>query len=270
MAADLRRDHHRPGGFALLVPLVVLLAGCDLARLQLDGRASEAWTRTYPLAEGGEIEIVNTNGRIEVEGADVRQVEVRAERIVRAATDDAARTLLPRLRIEEQVSPDRIRLETGRVEGISIGVQYEVRYLVRAPRSAAFRITSTNGAVSAAGTSGPLSARTTNGSVKARGISGGLSAQTTNGAVEVDLAAVTAGVSLQTTNGAVELTVPDEARADLTATCTNGGITVSGLKLETTENSRRRLEGRINGGGAAIEVRTTNGGIRVRSRSSAA
>ena len=47
-----------------------------------------------------------------------------------------------------------------------------------------------------------------------------------------------------------------------------GGINVSGLKLETTESTRRRVEGKLNGGGTLIDLRTTNGGIRVRARSS--
>jgi len=37
--------------------------------------------------------------------------------------------------------------------------------------------------------------------------------------------------------------------------------------MEMTEQSRRRVEGKINGGGAAIELKTTNGGIRIRGRS---
>ena len=43
--------------------------------------------------------------------------------------------------------------------------------------------------------------------------------------------------------------------------------TVAVIKLEATEQSRRHIEGTLNGGGVAIELRTTNGGIRVRSRS---
>ena len=37
-------------------------------------------------------------------------------------------------------------------------------------------------------------------------------------------------------------------------------------KLEVSEQSRRRLEGSLNGGGTPIELQTTNGGIRVRPR----
>ena len=268
MAANRRDTFRRLPVVLALVPLVAVLAGCEVAHMDLLGRATDEWTRTYRLAPGGQIEIVNTNGKIEIEGADVEQIEIRAERIVKAATDEVARGLLPKIDIKEDVTSDRIRLETGRIEGFKIGISYEVRYTVRAPRNTAIRVTNTNGEVAASGLTGVLFARTTNGGVKANNVSGEVSARTTNGGVHVDIADLTAKVSLQTTNGGVELMVPDDVKADLSASCTNGGINVSGLKLETTESSRRRVEGKLNGGGTLIDLRTTNGGIRVRSRSS--
>src|SRR5947209_2999000 len=81
----------------LLLPVVALLAGCDLHLGNLSARATDEWTHTYPLKPGGEIEIDNTNGRIDVEGTDTPTVEVRAERVARGATQQAARELLPRI-----------------------------------------------------------------------------------------------------------------------------------------------------------------------------
>lgn len=266
MAAGLR-EHRRISTLVVLLALGSAGGGCDVAHMHLTGRATDTWTRTYPLAPGGQIEILNTNGKIDVEGADVEQVEVRAERTARAATDDAARDVLTRVGIKEDVTPEHIRLETGRMEGLTIGISYEVAYSVRAPRGAIVRVTNTNGQVTTTGMTGQVFANTTNGGVRAREMSGELSARSTNGGVDVELAALTARVSLQTTNGGVSLVVPDDAKADLSASCTNGGISVSGLKLETTESTRRRVEGKLNGGGALIDLRTTNGGIRVRSRS---
>ena len=43
---------------------------------------------------------------------------------------------------------------------------------------------------------------------------------------------------------------------------TNGEISVTGLKFETSDQSRRRLSARINGGGTPIGA-TTNGAIRI-------
>jgi Putative adhesin len=265
MAVDLLHSR-RLHAAVLPIVLVLMLAGCEMSVGHLVGRASDEWTRTYPLATGGELEIVNTNGKIEVEGTDGSTVEIRAERIARAATDAGASELLPRIIIRETVKPDRISVVTERMSGFMFGANFEVRYHVRAPKNAVIRLTNTNGAVSATATSGKLIARTTNGGVTAKSIAGAVDARTTNGGVNVDLVSLSDRVTLQTTNGGVGVTVPPDAKADISASCTNGGISVSGLKMETTESSRRHVEGKLNGGGPSIELRTTNGGIRVRSR----
>jgi hypothetical protein len=108
----------------LLLPLAVVLAGCDMSFAHLTARATDEWTRTYSLTAGGEVRIVNTNGKIEVEGVDGSTVEVRAERIARGATDAAARELLPRIVIREDNKPDRVSLETERMSGILIGAAF--------------------------------------------------------------------------------------------------------------------------------------------------
>ena len=99
-------------------------------------------------------------------------------------------------------------------------------------------------------------------------MSGPIEATTTNGGVDIDFATVGSDpISLSTTNGGVTINLPENAKADVVATCVNGGIAVSGINLDTTERSRRRVEGTLNGGGAAIDLKTTNGGIRIRGRS---
>jgi len=254
----------------LLLPALLALTGCvpihDMA-----GRATDEWTHTYPLSAGGEVRIANTNGRIDIEGTGGSTVEVRAERIARGATDGAARDLLPRITIKEDVSPERVSLETERMSGIMIGVSFEVRYHVKAPKNATITATNTNGQVVLTGLTGKVSARTTNGGVKGDGLTGDVEARSTNGQVAIDLASVGASnhVTLHTTNGGVVLTLPESAKADLTASVTNGGISVGEFQgIDVTEKSRRRLEARLNGGGAPIELSTTNGGVRIRPRNS--
>jgi DUF4097 and DUF4098 domain-containing protein YvlB len=255
-------------GPLLVVPVVALLAGCDVRLGNLSARATDEWTRSYALAPGGEIRVANTNGRIDVEGIDGSSVEVRAERIARAATDSAARELLPKITIKEEATHERVSLETERISGILIGTAYEVRYHVRAPKNAVVDVTNTNGQVALTGLAGRVSARTTNGGVKGEGLSGGIDARSTNGVVSIDLASVgSEPVSLRTTNGGVMLTLPESAKADLSASVTNGGIRVDDFQnLDVSERSRRRLEAKLNGGGTPIELHTTNGGVRVRPR----
>jgi hypothetical protein len=252
----------------LALPLALGLAGCDLSLGHLSARATDEWTHTYPLTPGGEIRIVNSNGLIDVEGVDGSTVEVRAERIAKGSTEAAAKELLPRIVIKEDAKPDRVSIETERMSGIMIGAGFEVRYHVRAPKNALVNVTNTNGLVSVKGLAGNVVAHTTNGGVKGSGLSGGVDARTTNGGVTIDMASLGADpILLETTNGGVSLALPEKAKATVTASCTNGGISVGSLdNFEVSEKSRRRLEGKLNGGGTSVELHTTNGGVRLRSR----
>lgn len=248
-------------------PLALVISACDVRLGNLAGRATDEWTHTYPLAAGGQVRIGNTNGRVEIEGIDGNTVEIRAERVARGVTDTAAQELLPRIEIKEDISPDRVSVETGRMSGIMFGASFEVRYHVRAPKSAIIDASNTNGLVVVSDISGKVRAHTTNGGVTGKGLSGGVDAAATNGRVNIELAAVGPDrIALRTTNGGVSLTVPESAKADISASCTNGGISVTGVKLEISEQSRRRLEGKLNGGGTPIELHTTNGGVRLRSK----
>ena len=249
------------------VPLALIVSACDVRLGNLAGRATDEWTHTYPLTAGGQVHIGNTNGKVEIEGVDGNTVEIRAERVARGVTDTAARELLPRIEIKEDIRPDRVSVETARMSGIMFGASFEVRYHVRAPKNAVIDATNTNGLVTVTDISGKVRARTTNGGVTGKGLSGGVEAGATNGRVSIELASVGSDrIALRTTNGGVLLTLPETAKADITASCTNGGISVSGVKLEISEQSRRHLEGKLNGGGTPIELRTTNGGVRLRSK----
>jgi len=243
--------------------LPVALAACDLSG-QLAGRATDEWTRSYPLGEGGQLQISNTNGLVEIEGVPGSTVEVRAERVAHAPTDSAARELLSRIMITEDVTPARIAIESGRANSFLMGAGYEVHYHVKAPKNTVVRATTTNGRIVLTALSGRTTATTTNGGVSADALTGGITATSTNGGVAVELTALGADqVDLRTTNGLVSLTLPVDARADLDASVTNGAISVTGLRFDASDESRRRVSGRINGGGTPITVSTTNGAIRI-------
>jgi hypothetical protein len=254
---------------ALALPVVVALVACDVPLGHLAGRATEEWTHTYQLSPGGQVRIGNTNGRVDVIGVEGSTVEVRAQKVAHAATDEGARELLPRIKIYEDAKSDRIVVETEHMGGFMIGVGYEVRYDVKVPKNAVLELTTTNGVVSVNNLAGKVNAHTTNGGVRATNLSGAVEARSTNGSVNVDMASVGGErIRLQTTNGSVSLTVPADAKADVSATWTNGGISLSDIKLDQTERSRRSFEGRMNGGGTPIELHTTNGRIRLRNRDS--
>ena len=256
-----------------LLPALILLSvassACDIITADLKAKESQEWRKTYQLQPGGRVEVSNVNGKIDVTPSSDNTVEVVATKIGRGATAEAAKAALERVEIVEQSSPEQIKIETKvpRSNGLFNG-SAQVEYVVRVPATAEVKFTTVNGGIELAGLKGRINAETTNGGVRARNVGGPIEATTTNGGVEVELTEVMEpGVKLECTNGGIRLRLPSDAKANLSASITNGGIDVSGMSLErTTESSRRRLEARLNGGGPAIRLSGTNGGIHIGSK----
>jgi hypothetical protein len=233
------------------------------------GRASDEWKKTYTVTPGGRFEIKNGNGRVTIEqSADDSTIDVRAERVVKASSDEAAQDLLKKVEIREDVKPDSVRIETKGPQNWG-RTSLEIRYFVKVPKSIKVEARTTNGGVQLNGIGNEVTASSVNGGIKGDGLSGHVDANTTNGGVEIELASVPdAGVKLETVNGGVQLHLPKTAKADISAHVVNGGIHIDeSLSLESTsEKSRRNVEGRLNGGGSRIDLATTNGGIHVTGR----
>jgi hypothetical protein len=252
---------------ALMTAAVLSQAGCDVVMQDLNAKATDEWKRTYPLAEGGQVEVTNLNGAIEVSSAPGSTVEVVAERTARGSTDEEARKALSEIQIKEEVTPDKVRLEVPRLrtEGVHLGPgpSRSVLFRLRVPKNVSVRLSSRNGQIQLTDLGGAVNAETTNGQILATGLSGVLDASTTNGGIRVKATAVqTGGIRLDTTNGSIELGIPASAKADISARCVNGSFKTDGLALQG-EPTRRRYEGKLNGGGPLIELSTTNGGIRL-------
>jgi DUF4097 and DUF4098 domain-containing protein YvlB len=258
----------------LAVPVLaasVAVAGCDIVTADLRAEESATWQKTYQLDPKGRVEISNVNGKIEVQPSTGNTVEVEALRKARGASPEAAKAALERVTISDDVSAGRIRIETkvARTSGISFmsgGVQVE--YRVKVPASADVKFTTVNGGVEVSGLDGRIVAETTNGGVTTRDVSGQLEASTTNGGLDIDLLRMPeGGVKLECVNGGIKVRLPRDAKATVSASVTNGGISAGDLPLDITgENSRRRLEGRLNGGGPRLGAGGVNGGITLTGR----
>ena len=252
---------------ALALPFA---AACDIVGgFAGNERASETWTKTYQLAAGGHVEISNVNGKIALTGSDTDKVEVNAEKVGRGNSPEAAREALKRIEIQENVSADRVQLETKiqRVAGFNTGGG-EVRYTVRVPSGASVKLHTVNGGIEVENVRGRAELETTNGGIVARRVAGALNASTTNGGVEAEIDQLSAeGVQMECVNGGLRLKMPKGASADIDARVVNGGISVDGLNIDTQgETSRRRLQGKLNGGGPKVRIEGTNGGIQLAGR----
>ncbi len=255
---------------AVLAAALLGSAGCEL---MVAGRprfsASDTWERTYDLGDSPSVSIANTNGAVTVEGHDGTRVEVRAERTVKAGSEEGARQLLSATTIAEEVDGTSLSLTTTRPSSFSIGQQAEVRYDVRVPRNASLTLRTTNGSLTIEAVRGVVDLETVNGRVRGSALGQVRRAETVNGSVDLTLDRVPAeGARFETVNGSVELTFPAGLAANLTVRTVNGRISVDGFTdVDEDEDRRRRFDGRLNGGGPSLSIETVNGSVTVRGRS---
>ena len=261
----------RRTGPTLVLPLFLLSAmtatGCDIATAGRHQETSE-WRKTYELQSGGRVEVSNTNGLITVEPSTGKAVEVIAVKTARGHSPEDAKQALGDIDIVENADSGSVRIETKtrRSQGW-LGSNAHVKYTVRVPDGLTSKFSTTNGGVELRGVSGTVEAETTNGGIVARAMAGNFVGSTTNGGVEVDMARLgEGGARLECTNGGISLRLPADAKASISATVTNGGIDTGGLPLEKIESTRRKLEAKLNGGGAPVRMNCTNGGLEIRSR----
>ncbi len=263
-------------GVAVLAA-AVSLAACDIQAgegrhgFSVDfavGKARDTWTRSYTLPAGGRIELVNINGRIEATAASGNEIELTGVRTAKAMSDEAAKDLLAKVEIREEVSEGRVRVEVRapRMSGFS---GHDVTWTVKVPKGMTVDFKTTNGRVLLEELSAvEIHAQTVNGGVTGtRLASSTIEASAVNGGVRMELASSLppdGRVELETVNGGVSLQLPETSRATINARAVNGGVEVIDLDVALQgEKTRRRLEGTLNGGGARVNLSTTNGGVKL-------
>jgi hypothetical protein len=273
------------------VPLLcgLLLVGAAAHAVTL----KERFDRTVPLRPGSELRLNNENGGVTLEAWDRPEVRIEAEKEVRAGSDAAARKLMSQIRIEVANAPSGVRIDTRipRHEdggflaalfnggGVSVGVTYTVHV----PRHVALDILDSNGGIQVTGTLGKTHLKTSNGNLTVREVSGDLGlettnggigvtrsagsvrAKTTNGGIDAELMHLAGGeLSLESTNGGVSVRLPKDARFALDAATSNGGVR-SDFPVQGGQTGKRSLKGEVNGGGSRLFIRTSNGGVAIRS-----
>jgi hypothetical protein len=265
-----------------------LLSGSTSPAWSQHARSAEPFVWEAAIADGATVEIKNVNGPIHARPAAGAHARVQAERTGRR--DDPAQVeiqvvehadgvtfcaIYPSARQRNVCRPG----PDGRVGAQNNDVQ--VAFTIELPPGVSLVARTTSGAITVEGLTARIEGVTTNGDVHIEGgrevwarttngsitlsSSGLASASTTNGQITARLGGVSGATPMRflTTNGSVTLALPDATDADLSLATTNGSIDL-GLPV-TVQGAigARRLRGRIGAGGTPIEVRTTNGSIRI-------
>jgi hypothetical protein len=232
----------------------------DIKNVSMHHKASREWNRHYALVEGGRVEIINTNGPIEVAVGPAGVVDIAGVLEAGAMTEARANEILGAATVEETATPDHVRVATARKGRGDL----DIRFKVTMPANARLEMTGNNGRLKAEGLRSHVKAMVVNGGIELTGMRGTVDAAGVNATVSVKMAEVTGALRLESTNGRIALEIPKAAKATLNARSVNGNITVTGLTTEEGTGRRiRTLESQLNGGGPEIDLRVTNGRISI-------
>jgi hypothetical protein len=238
-----------------------LLIAAGLLAFSLPSRATtnQLFDKVYPLSSGGNFQLDNVNGSVQVEGWDRDEVEVTAVKTADADPDN-----LDQVQIDVESLPGQIAVHTlyPSNEGTA-GVTVE--YHVHVPNKVLLSgVKTVNGSVCVKGVEGGGDIRSVNGDVEVTDSDGRFNAKTTNGNLTLQLRNVATGapMNIETVNGSVFLTLPSDARANLKVQNMNGDFSSElPMKAATAPTTVGAFSAKLGTGGGQISLRTINGAI---------
>ncbi len=202
----------------------------------------------------------NANGSISVTGSSRRDISVQARVVATAESDSDARSLARDV---------TVTLDNGRLRATGPDSErrrsWSVSYRIDVPSSFDVSLETSNGSVAVDGVKGRIDMESSNGSVRLTDVGGRVNARTSNGSVHVTLSGKYwdgDGMTVVTSNGSARLDLPDGFNAHLIASTNNGSLN---LDIPVTVQGRvsKRVDTTLGSGGATIEMRTSNGSLRV-------
>lgn len=153
---------------------------------------------------------------------------------------------------------------------------------IRVDNSVLSTIHSTSGDVLLRNVSGDMSIRTSSGTMQVSGSGGSVDAQSTSGSICLDgfvLRGATSSsgdikvratglgnsVRLATNSGSITLDLPDKVNVDLVMETSSGElVNRCGQPITTTTVSRKRIIGKIGGGGTSLTMHTSSGNVELK------
>jgi hypothetical protein len=264
--------------------------------------AADEWKQSYPGRAGATVRVRTEDASVAVRGWNRDEIAAEVHTIgytLGTGPDDVKvvdRKLPDGVEIEVVAPRTRWGWHMGR---------REIRVELQVPHEVALRLKTADGSVRADGLKGKIDIETSDGSMDGTDLAGDLQLRTADGSIRMDrlagavrahtadgsvllsgrfdrLEASTADGSiradadagsrlaapwtLRTADGSIILAVPRDISANVEASTDDGSVS-SDLPLDAGHREgRKRLSGRLNGGGPLLSLETTDGSIRLRGR----
>jgi hypothetical protein len=231
----------------------------------------EGTSRTIvPIDERKLVSFTLPNGSIEVESWDRLELEVLADKIVRARTDADAEAIARATEIDLLEAADGVRIAIIYPDKkLTEGSSTELSLRIRVPSTTDLSLQTTDGDIEVSDLIGHHSIASVNGSIDLMDVGGDVEVSAINGNIRgiydfVDLSQD--DVTLEAINGSISVELTPRASVEIDASATAGRVT---SEFELIDQERddyhgvSRLKGRLGDGGGWLELNTVNGSIRI-------
>ncbi|MCU0646374.1 MAG: DUF4097 domain-containing protein [Gemmatimonadaceae bacterium] len=257
----------------LLAPSVVAVA-LATGSAAAQQRQENVFTWNGAVPSGRVTYVRNINGRVRVERASGKQVEIAATKRWRRGNPDDVRIETRRVGADEQdvlvcalwgeqrCEADGIRGRTRWRDGDDVSVEF----VVRLPDGVRVDVNTVNGGVDIQGVGGDVVARTVNGDIDAASTGGPVVARTVNGSLRVRMNTIGSASDLEyeTINGSVTVELPSSLGASVDLSTVNGKVSSDFPMMVSGTVSPKRVRATIGDGRVQLRVRTINGSVELR------
>lgn len=256
---------------------------------------AEEVTKTFPISGRAKVKVQTDDGAVRVSTGDIKQVEVRVtyegyklDRDLRVSTTQNGDSI-------------DISAKTSGSWGMHFGVHHtNLRVEVHMPKDADLEVTTGDGGVDVDSIKGSLNVHTGDGHINVQGARGDIHLRAGDGHVEgreldgtlevttgdghinvsgrfdsLNLRAgdgsitakaatgskVVSSWTIHTGDGSVDLEIPGELQANLEASTNDGHISLGIPVTSEGTFSSSRVQGKLNGGGGQVSIRTGDGSI---------
>ncbi|MDN5338621.1 MAG: hypothetical protein PWQ20_1691 [Thermotogaceae bacterium] len=262
------------------IPLMFFLVSCSISQY------SESSVNVFNSVNIKGIKIFNPNGNVKIISWDGEEIKFDITKMVQGLTN--LETEIKKIKVSfEQTESGILNCTVNSPKKSDVFMTYTTDIIVRVPKRIfeSVEIELSNGKIYIEDIRAKLILKTSNGKIELRRSTGVFQIKTSNGDITLSDVQILNGDSriessngkiigslrtadsgsliLSTKNGDIDIELFGILKMDLEMSTSNGKVEFENLNLDFAENTKKKVSGKINGGGFKLRISTSNGDVRV-------